>query len=786
MTRNLLASCTIVGAMCFLAQCDGTSPLKHQDCAPGNVVTRAEIDGGGVLCMHQHLSVVLSPGTNAPNIPPGVLEIPFQISEQEQRKYCFEDDDGEIHKMTISFSGQNELSLKAGDECVQASLPKGMHMLQLTHAAPGSVDPGRDLVHSMLEDGAFKIKVNACQACGLTDPDDLWPLLRRRDLNATPPIEFEQYGLEGDYSGATIGGRCLHELRNEAPPPQCVLSGIFSGTKVHSEILDDDALFKGTYEDADFSGISIPGGWSTFGPDRTTTITLDGSFLRAKGVPGNSYYYGRGYTLRLPGTEVSGYPNIISDFLSKFRIFAIEGRATLRSDTQAAPLLNAEIDFRALQLDDRDFQTKDGQVDLSKFQCTHCTLKNGPMYIGGASVKRIIGLPLPIQLSGGEYQLITKDWYGLRANDCSISFFDVERHRLQLDGGIFSNVEFSSAEPDTLFLDGSNWANLQLADSSLNSMRLPNSDWSGSVLSNVRWNRVDASGQETSFADATLKAVKWNDSLCDHCDFSHADVGLSLTRSSVQRAFIGFSSIGLGINQSTIDGTQFVGGSNSARGVLSVDSSSLKGVRFDAINMAIDMTDTVASDSQWNGATMENSSFNACDLTNSKWNGTKMAGTVMNRTSLQNSSWSRVDGNSMQMVEVILKDAALDRVNWSESTLTNAVACGMKNTGGTAIEFSSANLTSTVFATSTLYTSCTATDVATFHTDSSTICPDGHLGACTEPQFQSPKGLPIECCIPVAGTTCPTRKKARGTSCSYDCECATQSCVQKSGARVCG
>lgn len=226
MKATLRVLCISFASMAFVA-CDDDRKRSRDDDAPtcdGTSVAYGAIEKGAVLCDKQHLVAFLDPRRNDTKAGLGALDIPFRVTEETQRDYCFTDDNSEGHTLVLrDDTGKVVLDLTTKSRCTQATLPVGTYSLRLTHEKPGAIDDTPDVIHTKLEStparSTLTFQSNVCKNCDIGGD---WPC-------ASPgPGKPFYCGFVGDYTGTRFyGGDCRTD-----PSHDCVLAGSFDGASV--------------------------------------------------------------------------------------------------------------------------------------------------------------------------------------------------------------------------------------------------------------------------------------------------------------------------------------------------------------------------------------------------------------------------------------------------------------------------------------------------------------------------------------------------------------------------
>jgi uncharacterized protein YjbI with pentapeptide repeats len=198
---------------------------------------------GSELCDTQHLAATLAPRRADP-AGVGALQFALRVTRSESRDYCFKDDDGERHKLSLrDGAGRILADMIAGDACRRLSLEPGVYVVRLEHEQAGgeggTTDVTPDTVHTALiapsGQPTLLFQVNACEGCNLKDVGS-WPCYA--DLST----RTSYCGFRGNYRNASIGGICEQTDASFLPggelfPVECVLEGDFSNADLTGTVV---------------------------------------------------------------------------------------------------------------------------------------------------------------------------------------------------------------------------------------------------------------------------------------------------------------------------------------------------------------------------------------------------------------------------------------------------------------------------------------------------------------------------------------------------------------------
>jgi uncharacterized protein YjbI with pentapeptide repeats len=205
----------------LLAGCLADERAPTRSCEP-SAKSYDAIERGAELCEREHLVAALSPTRLDGTAGPGAIHVKLRILHEESRDYCFGDDNGEHHVLSVKSSdGTERVRLVAGDGCVASTLPAGLYDVRVEHAHVGVNDPTPDTIYTRLQDVSgrptFVVQSNGCPGCDLRSLE-IWPC-------QIDPTGAQVCGYQGDFSKALIGGKCRHVLLPENAV--CTLDGTF-------------------------------------------------------------------------------------------------------------------------------------------------------------------------------------------------------------------------------------------------------------------------------------------------------------------------------------------------------------------------------------------------------------------------------------------------------------------------------------------------------------------------------------------------------------------------------
>ena len=202
---------------------DGDSSKRASRCGDHQGISLRELHDnfGEMLCDTQNLTAELV-SDGAHDKPhdaehASTIRVPLVITREEDRTYCFSDDNDEPHVLALRRADGSEVfTIRAGDPCQTSRLDAGEYEVGVTHYDPTSDDDSPDIVHTSLIPPAggapttFRVSVNACPGCEIRPP---WPYRDAVQDRLRPDSYTRSYGFRGNYTGARFvdiqcGGLC--------------------------------------------------------------------------------------------------------------------------------------------------------------------------------------------------------------------------------------------------------------------------------------------------------------------------------------------------------------------------------------------------------------------------------------------------------------------------------------------------------------------------------------------------------------------------------------------------
>lgn len=184
----------------------------------------------------------------------------YAIDTTGTHNFCFEDDDGEFHRMTLQHpDGTQYVDIIAGTGCVSVSLESGEYIMDIYHGGDFDDDtPDTIFIQSGSIDTAdettatinHKLTTNVCDPCNLNNAD------------------FSYANLKGAYIRSTV---TINRNIN------------MSHANLQNSIIQIQLVENADFSHADLSGAMVYGGYffdSTFEHATIIDATLNGVFLR--------------------------------------------------------------------------------------------------------------------------------------------------------------------------------------------------------------------------------------------------------------------------------------------------------------------------------------------------------------------------------------------------------------------------------------------------------------------------------------------------------------------------
>jgi len=756
-------------------------------------------------CDHQNLTAPF-PAADPAAAVAGEVAVPLNLLYEGEREYCFRDDNGESHELTIATRGGAELTrITSGGECAKLTLAPGRYLARLRHERPGVTDLPHNNVHTFTERSPtgtprLVFATNELRGGVISGP---WPRLNSREN-----------GYSGNYAGTTF-----QDSRCDDPGANCSLHGTFDG-----------ATFTGAGQ-----------AWN---------LTLDGSFLNVE-LHHLWVNHRLGTTAELIGT-FSGAP-----FDGPSRVL-LWNRPKL-SSTFVQKLATLETEGRGMLLPDDIYNgtavVRGGSV--ASVVDVDVLLESRGIAFDGVDVK------LPLLRAGAPADLTDKEVTVLRSR-VHDGQLDGQGGKLTVTDGVLENVVLAPPErggkrpaswqtPALVFQSTTHKTtirNVRVSSDGVNSSA--DGPWTSSVyatnvdidgfemshafVQDVRF-LVNTKAKDVSFSNGQLTTLVIDSSAIDGLDISSATVHVgtfnraTIPRGSFRKARLDRQSTNqlLRVSDSTfgraLDATSAsFAGSEWRRS--KIDLSAPGAVFTDA-----KLLDVLSFGPELSGATMLRVELSfgvpysaplALSAPYSVWSDARITGAVFDGASFAEARMERVVCRSCQALGASFSAANLDGATFGESTtvfdrarlshaslrgavlhgsakgaifddadLSTADVTGLKLDNASAADalfcgakMAGVSLTSAdVFRARVRSTSqaclADADGLASVVTDDRTTCPDGSLGPCTGTTWDVREA--DQCCKPNTGQACP-KTKVSGAPCNHRCDCQSLVCTN----RICG
>jgi uncharacterized protein YjbI with pentapeptide repeats len=721
--------CTLIA---LPSGCSEIEPLPPSDgCNTGRTVIDANDPNGKALCMQQTISASIGPRRS--------VRLPFQITVEEDVSYCFDDDNGEHHRASLSKDGEVLVAWEADRECKVARLAPGMYELAVEHEGGGEEDPTPDAIYTQFYDRTGK-RVGASEPASATTPGaDVPPSLAEPLPGAEGNTDDVVLPQASKAQGSRAQGSRAQGARSQSlraltlPAPKAGTSTFLIQANVCRDCFFANVDWPLLYVDRDGKQHRGYTGDYTGSKFNATRCKTEG--VCELGSPGTDYNFTNTY-FTIP--DVVAPKLLIGSDLgvagNKARRFAGASFVAVKAPESELVLTNVEdaeitnsqvarITVPRLDNDRNRFKANIGSLIITKPK-EQLPIRNAelnPRTLAQLQAAPISAVDNLVRVSN------PSDFRNVRGltfkgNEAVWPLTDgkLDLRTYNFASATFSDVAFPCG-------NGSMFDGAAFLNTDLTRVAMRNCDLRGARIFAAKFIEVDASN-----ADFSGNLIYLQDSIVT-------------------------------LNGAKLTGATFVSDGVSTFRELRMEGAQASRARFDGVSaskviannailtgasfVGVDFADSSFTQSVLDFATFRRANLSGADFADSTGQGTSFFSSILTGASLQNARFTGAD----------FKDA-----NLRASRLPGAAICGGSVAGAS---LQSANLDTALIPSATKYyrlgdanVKCEAVrgrDLAT--TDTVTRCPDGALGACDQDARWAPRlTRPLEECE-LPAEECPVR-----------------------------